>query len=155
MPEGPGMIEVNIINPFATTKATATSGSTVNIQGTLTVTLTHANGTLTQTLTIDPDDAATTKTAKFWNVVNPQKVTASINGGIANYTGINITQKSGTGGNLQADPNVIPAYGETTSFTVDGSMTATNSEVAVVVIKTVMQVKVLLSTKLQLQWLYL
>ena len=127
MPEGPGMVEVNIINPFATTKAAATNGSTVNIQGTVTVTLTHANGTLTQTLTIDPDDAATKK-AKFWNVVNPQKVTASINGGIANYTEIDITQESGTGGNLQAAPNVIPAYGETTTFGLSGDMQPTGEE---------------------------
>lgn len=130
LPEGPGMVEVSVINPFATTKAAATNGSTVNIKGTLTVTLTHANGTLTQTLEIGADDAETTKTAKFWNVVNPQKVTASINGGIASYSAIEITQddEAAVGGNLQAEPNVIPAYGETTSFTVDGSMTATNAE---------------------------
>ena len=91
MPEGPGMVEVSVINPFATTKAAATSGSTVNIQGTLTVTLTDANTTFTQTLTIGAEDPEGTKTAKFWNVVNPQKVTASINGGIASYTEIDIT----------------------------------------------------------------
>lgn len=128
MPEGPGMVEVSVINPFATTKAAATSGSTVNIQGTLTVTLTHANGTLTQTLEIGAGDAEITKTAKFWNVVNPREVTASINGGIESYTGIEITQESGTGGNLQAAPEFIPAYGKTTSFTEEGTMTATNEE---------------------------
>lgn len=128
MPEGPGMVEVSVINPFATTKAAATNGSTVNIKGTLTVTLTHANGTLTQTLEIGPDDATTTKTAKFWNVVNPQKVTASINGGVADYQAISITQTSGTGGDLQAAPNVIPAYGETTTFGLSGDMQPTGSE---------------------------
>lgn len=131
MPEGPGMVEVSVINPFATTKAAATSGSTVNIQGTLTVTLTDANTTFTQTLTIGAGDAATTKTAKFWNVVNPQKVTASINGGIASYTAIDITQKTGDGGNLQADPQFIPAYGETESFNPNGSITATDEDAEV------------------------
>lgn len=131
LPEGPGMVEVSVINPFATTKAAATGGSTVNIQGTLTVTLTDANTTFTQTLTIGAGDAATTKTAKFWNVVNPQSVTASINGGIASYTAIDITQKSGNGGNLQAAPEVIPAYGETSSFSPDGSMNATDADAEV------------------------
>lgn len=126
MPEGPGMVEVNVINPFATTKAAATSGSTVNIKGTLTVTLTHANGELTQTMTIGADDATTTKTAKFWNVVNPRKVTASINGGLASYESVNISNST-----MQVAPNVIPAYGETESFSPDGSMNATDDDAEV------------------------
>lgn len=126
MPEGPGMVEVSVINPFATTKAAATSGNTVNIQGTLTVTLTHANGILTQTLTIGAEDEDDTKTAQFWNVVNPQSVTASINGGLASYESVNISNST-----MQVAPNVIPAYGKTMSFSPDGSMTATDADAEV------------------------
>ena len=123
-PEGEGMVEVKIVNP-----STRAAGDKINIQGPLVVTLTHANGTLTQTINIEASDLvegveSTTKTLKFWNVVNPSKVTASINGGIVSYASININQKSGEGGNLQAEPEQIPAYGETSTFDKTANKTA-------------------------------
>lgn len=126
LPEGNGMVEIKIVNP--STRATPTSGESVNIEGTLTVTLTDANGDKTQTVTIGSNDATSSKTVKFWNVINPSKVTASINDGIADYESVLITQESGTGGNLQAEPKYIPAYGETTGFTLSGTDTPTGSE---------------------------
>lgn len=123
-PEGNGAVEVRIVNPAA-----RAGNTTINIEGTLTVTLIHANGELSQTVTIGDDDQTTTKTVKFWNVVNPSLVKASINGGIASYTSIAITQESGEGGNLQAVPKNIPAYGESATFTKQqDKMSATDQD---------------------------
>lgn len=112
-PEGEGMVEVKIVSP--TTRA---DGDKINIKGDITITLTHANGTLQQKVTVGDGTAARTQTVKFWNVVNPSKVTASINGGVADYSSVNITT-------LQVEPNVTPAYGEVGTFGKDGTITAT------------------------------
>ncbi len=126
VPEGPGMIEVKIGSPATRVN----TGDKINISGTITITLTHnENQTLTQeVVVVDGQVDPRQQTVKFWNVVNPQKVTASINGGIASYTAIDITQESGNGGNLQADPADIPAYGETQTFTLTGTMKPTGTE---------------------------
>jgi len=130
VPEGPGMIEVKIGTPATR----ASSGDKININGTITITLTHnENQTLTQTVNIiDGNVDPLQQTVKFWNVVKPQKVTASINGGEKDYSAILITS-DGTGegvkgGNLQADPSSIPAYGETETFTLTGTMKPTGGE---------------------------
>lgn len=128
VPEGPGMIEVKIGSPATR----ANTGDKINISGTITITLTQKNGgpTLTQNVTVtngtvDPRQ----QVVKFWNV-DPLKVTASINGGIDSYSTTLITQsdENATGGDLQADPADIPAYGETETFTLTGTMKPTGGE---------------------------
>ena len=133
LPEGAGMIEVKIANP----STRANNGDNINISGTITITLTHNNGQkLTQTVEVEEGQLAErSKTVKFWNVVSPEKVTASINGGLATYVSVPINSTEDNAEttevkepNMQAEPKSIPAYGETTTFTLTGTMTATENE---------------------------
>lgn len=123
LPEGTGMVEVRVVNP--TTRIT--TGPTVDITGTITVTLYYAGTSMSQEVT--PSQASS---VRFWNITSPEKVTASINGGTDTYASINITQNdvNAQGGNLQAEPSSIPAYGETSAqnFVPTGVMTPTSEE---------------------------
>ena len=125
---------MNILNPA--TRVASTSGTTVNINGTLTVTLNYKdankqNQSLTQTVDLSTAgaDASRKQTIRFWNIPEPVSVTASINGGINDYTNKNITLNDvNDGGNLQALPASIPAYGETSDFALTGTMQPENSD---------------------------
>ena len=117
-PEGTGMVEVKIASP----SARAVDGTKINIEGDITITLTHANGeTLSQTVNVGEGTADRSQTVKFWNVINPSKVTASINGGKNTYADVQIST-------LQVEPNVIPAYGEVSTFGKDATITATDND---------------------------
>lgn len=118
-PEGNGMVEVKVINPMSA----RANGDKINIEGTITITLTHANGTLTQTVEVGEGTAARNQTVKFWNVVNPSKVTATINDGVADYSATEISTQT-----LQVEPKSIPAYGETTTFTKEGTLQPEGTE---------------------------
>ncbi len=118
LPDGVGMVEVKVYSPETKAVTTGSSDGTIQVTGDITVTLyadfmdsTGTNRTATEKSVVLN---AGNNTAKFWNVKNPSKVTASVNGGIDSYSTTLITQsdKDATGGNLQADPANIPAYGE-------------------------------------------
>ena len=117
------MIEVNVVNP----STRLTTGSEVSITGDITVTLYYNNTSMSQIVS-----AGSASSVRFWNITSPERVTASINGGVSNYAEIDITQtdENATGGNLQAAPENIPAYGETpvSSFQLTGVMNPTDDE---------------------------
>lgn len=121
IPEGTGMVEVKIVNP-----STRAEGAPITVTGSITVTLYYdTDKVLTQTVAAGSNDPV-----KFWNITDPIKVTASINGGIDTYASTPITQTTGDGGNLQAAPEEIPAYGETpyAEFKLVGTMSPTGTE---------------------------
>lgn len=127
--KGNGAVSVRIVSPDVMTRNAggATPGgnnSTVAIEGDLTITLTgkklDAEGNPTvpyeETITIDAETLKSQSeenatVLKFWNIAVPEKLTASINGGVANYSAVGI-------GTLQAEASAIPAYGETINFTL-------------------------------------
>lgn len=119
VPEGNGKVEVRIVAPTVDTRATiskltsGTDGKLV-LTGEYTVTLTH-NGGQTMTATIEED--AVSKVALFENVTSPTKVTVSLNGGLAEYT----TAITAAQGSLAAES--VPAYGETSQFSVQSTTT--------------------------------
>lgn len=124
--EGTGAVSVKIVNPAMTrsnpTSGTSgTSGSTVAITGDITVTLEATNGG--GNIKIDASTLTESTELKFWNVSNPTKITVSINGGINSYSGVSITE---TTPNMQALPASIPAYGETSTFTLTSSTGSPN-----------------------------
>lgn len=111
MPEGKGEVVVKIVPPTVSTRApqAATPGSTVQITGTYTITLTASSGVQTQTFTqAEWSDKEFEHT--FTGVTNPIKVQVAINEGKASYTADEIVD-------LQQVPASIPAYGETETFT--------------------------------------
>lgn len=129
--EGLGAVEVTIVPPTtrATIGTTGNNDEKVAVTGDVYVTLTATTGG--GTIKIDADDFTTSEIVKFWNVTNPTKVEVSMNGGVANYDNINITEKStkttynvGFGNttiqetktiDMQAAPASIPVYGVATS----------------------------------------
>lgn len=110
-PEGNGEVVVKIVPPTVSTRApqTATAGSTVQITGTYTITLTASSGVQTETFTQE-DWSNKEFQHTFTGVTNPIKVQVAINEGKASYTADEIS-------NLQQLPASIPAYGETETFT--------------------------------------
>ena len=116
LPTGEGAVTVRIVSP-ALTKSVAegTTGSSVKVEGTLTIKVTHNNNqTLTKDVTIGSE--ATDATVTFWNVTSPTKVEAYMNNGVESYSDIAIAPK-GSGENdpdLQAMPKSIPVYGSAT-----------------------------------------
>ncbi|MBS4765993.1 hypothetical protein KG007_07205 [Alistipes sp. kh20] len=109
--DGIGAVSIKIQNPGILTRATVdpTSGSgNVEIDGTLTVTLTHNEGQ-TMKIEIDPKQIDNNTKLTFWNVKNPTKIEATINGGVADYSNVAII---GGTPELQVLPANIPAYGE-------------------------------------------
>lgn len=124
-PEGSGAVTIRIANPSAVTKAALTptdptdgtaGETTIKIDGTLTIDLYESSNLSTpaQTMTLPAADVTTTTELTFWNVTDPEKITVSINDGQAAYNGENVVAIT----ELQMEPEKIPAYGETTSFTL-------------------------------------
>lgn len=117
--EGNGVVSVRIATPTLTRNAgAATSGAdggTVAITGDITVTLTGTDGAgapYQESITISANELEPTTELKFWNIAVPSKLTASINGGQADYSTVAIDNAS-----LQVAAANIPAYGETETFT--------------------------------------
>ncbi|OUP09702.1 hypothetical protein B5F34_06530 [Mediterranea sp. An20] len=123
--EGNGVVSVRIATPTLTRNAgAATSGAdggTVAITGDITVTLTGIgadNAPYNKSITIDADDLTSATELKFWNIAVPEKLTASIHGGQADYSDVEIASiEEGAPNPLQVVATSIPAYGETTKFT--------------------------------------
>lgn len=127
--KGNGAVAVKIVSPDLLTRnaggaTTGDAGSSVAIKGNLTITLTgktlDADGNPTvkyeQSITIDAEQLKSASEGenatilKFWNIAVPEKLTASINGGVDNYESVSLST-------LQVAAANVPAYGETTSFT--------------------------------------
>lgn len=122
---GNGVVEVKIVSPSVSSRAlvNATEGSNndkITVTGTITVKLTYDNGSTKQE-TISADGRS--HTVKFWDVKNPTKVEAYVNGGeqVSSSTAIHESNP-----NMQAMPASIPAYGSTTEITLAGR-TETNT----------------------------
>lgn len=128
-PDGTGVVSVKLINPALTRIITdpteGTAGTTtIAIDGTLEVSLYEASdvtdgtpneGATPKIITIAADDVSSSTELKFWNVTNPGLITVSINDGQKSYASTAIETPA-----LQSAPASIPAYGETTSFTLTG-----------------------------------
>ena len=118
-PEGSGAVTIKIANPSVATKAITdptdgTAGTTtIEISGDLVINLYEQSNLTTpaQTMTLPAGDVTTATELTFWNVTAPGKITVSINNGQNAYTSVAINT-------LQMEPEAIPAYGETTSFTL-------------------------------------
>lgn len=128
--KGNGAVAVKIVSPDLLTRnaggaTTGDAGSSVAITGDLVVTLTgktlDAEGNPTvpyeQSITIDASKLKSASEGnatilKFWNIAVPEKLTASINGGVADYKSVDLSSPS-----MQVAAANVPAYGETTSFT--------------------------------------
>lgn len=118
---GNGAVSVKIVKP--TTKALST-GTTVAVEGDITVTLSNG-GAYNESITISTDDLATANSKlTFWNVPSTAglTLTASINGGVKTYASIAITSDAPdtTTPMWQVAPADVPAYGETSTFTKTG-----------------------------------
>lgn len=125
--KGNGAVAVKIVSPDLLTRnaggaTTGDANTSVAITGDLVITLTgktlDAEGNPTvpykQSITIDAvklksasEESATI--LKFWNIAVPEKLTASINGGVDNYESVSLST-------LQVAAANVPAYGETTNF---------------------------------------
>ena len=122
-PEGTGRVEVTIVPPTIaraiTTPTTGDDGSTVTLTGAYTVTLEDATGVLApKTIEI----GAVSKSVTFENVSSPKKVTVSLNDGQSVYS----TSMDATLGDKAIDQ--VPAYGETSSFSVLSTSTDANTK---------------------------
>lgn len=117
LPQGTGAVTIHITSPtLGRSVETGTNDAAVNVAGPVTITLTAVDGS--NSITLTEEQLAAQSSVTFWNVTGPQKVTVSMNGGKDNYGTDAPTLFAGIA------PNAIPAYGETTSFTLS---TATGS----------------------------
>lgn len=115
LPDGVGMVEVKVYSPETKTVTSGSPDGTIEVTGNITVTLyatfVGADGKTESTpaegMSVVLD--GTNTTAKFWNVKNPTKVTASVNGGTDTYASTAINAAA-----MQVAPASIPAYGEAT-----------------------------------------
>lgn len=108
--DGNGAVSIKIMNPAVTRTVEGTQGDNdgeVKIKGDLTVTLTYDGGK-TAHITINVEKISSATELKFWNITNPTKVEASINGGLGDYSNVQIDAATP---NMQAIPEKIPAYG--------------------------------------------
>ena len=117
--KGNGVVEVKLVAP--TTRAVdATGGEAgddkVVVEGDITVTLTCATGE-PKTATIKEADRAgkSEYTVKFWGITNPVKVEASVNGGVADYSNVQVDNFK------DVLPENIPAYGVDNTITPKGT----------------------------------
>lgn len=129
--KGNGAVAVKIVSPDLLTRnaggaTTGDANTSVAITGNLTITLTgktlDADGNPTvdyeQSITIDASKLKSASEGedatilKFWNIAIPEKLTASINGGVADYKSVDVSSPV-----MQVAAANVPAYGETTSFT--------------------------------------
>jgi hypothetical protein len=113
LPDGVGMVEVKVYSPETKAVTTGSPDGEIKVTGPITVTL-YATfvGSDGKTESTPPEGMSvvldgTNTTAKFWNVKNPTKVTASVNGGTDTYASIAINDTT-----MQVAPASIPAYGE-------------------------------------------
>ena len=125
--EGTGMVEISIQSPATKSVQTGTTGNSVIVGGTITVEVTHQNGTMTETIVRDQNDidGTTEYTVKFYNVINPTKVVAYCNDGKAVYEDEHIAI---TDSRLQSEPQSIPAYAEATLSAADINGEMENTE---------------------------
>lgn len=102
-----------------TSPATPASPEKVKVTGNMTITLYSTGNSNGESITLNSDQLVDgDEIVTFWNVNGPTKVTVSMNGGIADYTKVNITSTSPA---LQALPASIPVYGETEEIVTDGT----------------------------------
>lgn len=123
---GNGAVSVKIVKPAVT--KTLSPGTTVDVTGDITITLIRKKSATSQTddysetITIASNQLQGTTELKFWNVYQPTKLTASINGGEPSYTATAITSKVSEDEDAsqlwQVAPASAPAYGETSTFTL-------------------------------------
>lgn len=120
-PDGGGAVSIQLVNPSVSTKALAgPSENTVPITGTIKIDLyDDQTTTVSQTMSFDASTIDDNTVLTFWNVKAPKKIAVSINNGAADYSGVAIN-------NLQGLPGTIPAYGETTKFTLTSDMKSPN-----------------------------
>lgn len=123
---GVGAVSVKIVAPTlsSTGRAVAeqTTGPTVTVTGDVTITLNADEGDGTITLKA----ADISKGATFWNVKGPRSITVSMNGGVADYSNVSITES------YMQSVNNVAAYGSTSTITLKGSTsspTGANNEV--------------------------
>lgn len=115
LPDGVGMVEVKVYSPETKAVTGGSTGDAIEVTGNITVTLYatfvgsdgKTESTPAEGMSVVLD--GTNTTAKFWNVKNPTKVTASVNGGTNTYAATAINAVA-----MQAVPASIPAYGEAT-----------------------------------------
>ena len=111
-PEGTGMVEVKVLAPQSRAVESASGNEDILVTGEITITL-HADFVASDgTISVQSTKTATItagQTAKFWNVKNPTKVTASVNGGVNSYSGTEITSFNPVS---PIATNLVPAYGE-------------------------------------------
>lgn len=120
LPEGTGAVTINIVSPAMTRSVeTGTTDNSVTVTGPVTITLEATTGGGSITLT--KEQLASQSSVTFWNVESPTKVMVTMNGGKNSYTSDAPTVFKNVA------PASIPAYGETSSFTLT-SETASPSE---------------------------
>ena len=131
LPEGKGKVTVTIANPAtrAISEAIVADGDFVN--GNITLKLTHDGSEDPVEVTLNWDGTkytASTGTVTpsgnnllytFYDIDTPRLLTASMHGGVPDYSSIAIT---GGTPELQVEPNVIPVYGETDAFNKTGNI---------------------------------
>ena len=128
-PEGTGAVTIKIANPATRAISGASASQVVN--GDITLTVVHSNGTSTATLKYNDgtytdqvvDDSYTDLgdvtangndlTYTFYGIGTPSLVSASMYGGVASYDDVAII---GGTPELQVIPDQIPVYGEIKSF---------------------------------------
>lgn len=125
---GNGAVSIRIVNP-AITKAVETpdaedgNDKVFLADDVLTIKLFEKSDVAEanpKTISINTSELVSDQTVTFWNVIEPGKVTVSINGGQKDYSGVSIE-------NMQQKATEIPAYGETTTFTAKTSEPVTSS----------------------------
>lgn len=119
-PEGEGIVEVQIVPPTVATRATINGftqdeADSLKVTGTYTVKLTATHGSATETWTVGQDNV------KFTNVVGPKKVEVVVNGAIDANGGFEAMTLEEVNTDAMKDATKVPAYGETTSFTLDAA----------------------------------
>lgn len=114
-PEGTGMVEVKVVTPQPRAIETGSGDTDILVSGDITITLyadfVNSNGT-TSNSTTKTTTITAGETAKFWNVKNPTKVTATVNNGKAEYSSTVITDFNPTEPENAIAKESIPAYGE-------------------------------------------
>lgn len=113
--KGNGAVSVSFVNPLTRAAGNATAdddNGTLKLAGTIRVTLTgdKADGTAySEYVDVTVDANTPMPTVKFWNIAKPEKITAVINAGKAEYVEADLAS-------LQVEAAKIPAYGETEVF---------------------------------------
>lgn len=124
--EGNGAVTIKLMNPGTASRSVTdpTGGDNlteVPVTGDITVCL-YEKSDLTkpsQTMVFKDSEINKETEMTFWNVTEPGKITVSVNGGVADYENVAITD-------LQSAPGKIPAYGETVKFTLTEDMKSPN-----------------------------